>query len=309
MTLAVLVQSARSLPPGPRPPAAFTGVRHTWQGWDGVVWDLSDPRSGVVMLEGPLEGLLNVPHERYVSRSAGRPGSRTTGHRALERPVFWTIGVYHDESSAAWVALNRDFARSLDRRRPGVWTVYLPDGSEFSLVCRFVRVDPALNGDPVADGLAAFGIELVADEQPYWRGHADPHVFDLADGAGGDFIPETGAPDFEIVQASTIAGATVENPGDVASWPVYTVTAASDDVVLGVGSDRIGVQLALTEADTLRIDTLRQVTTLNGERVRGVLNPHEFAPIPARSRMPLNLTATGTGQIKVDVVPLYERVL
>lgn len=310
MTIAVLVQQPQrpqqSLPPLPSP---FTITRHTWTSWDGEVFDLSDIAGGIVLGE-QLEGLLPLPHERYTSTSPARAGSRSRGGRDLERPVFWTVAVYSDRSSAEWLERHRRFWRSMDRRRPGVWTVHTLEGQSRSLVCRFVRVtEPSLRTDPLAAGEALYGVELVADEQPYWRGRYEPAVFDLGGDVGADFIPPEGAPAFNVVQASTIAGATVENPGDVLSWPVWTVLDDARDVVLGVGADLIGLGIDLVDGDVLRIDTRRQATTLNGERVRGILTPHDFAPIPARSTMPLNITATGTGRIRVDVEPLYEGAL
>jgi hypothetical protein len=47
-----MVNLAYAAPYTPVIPGSFNpwqGMKHTWTGWDGSVWDLSDPESGVFL--------------------------------------------------------------------------------------------------------------------------------------------------------------------------------------------------------------------------------------------------------------------
>lgn len=284
----------------------FQGLRQTWTGWDGSEWVLSDPDSGVFLMPDGVVGLGVGPRERFVSRAAGVPGSRFRGGRELERPVSWPLHVFHDGSSQEWALRDRAFWRTMRAGKTGVWTVQqMPTGEARSLECRFVAVDDEFGLDPVRAGWAEYTVALVA-EDPYWRGAPIRRRFSA--GSSEDFISVAGPP-FTISEGSTIANATIDNPGDVDAWPVWTITGPTTAVTVGIGSSEIGVPGDLDADDVLVIDTdpRRQSATLNGVRQRGVLAPHDFAPIPAGGVSALSLSMVGSGAVTVEIVPRFER--
>jgi hypothetical protein len=189
------------------------------------------------------------------------------------------------------------------------YTVTLPGVGVFSLACRF-------NGQPLpfdvscaVQGFAEYDVALVADEHPYWQGDPITALFTTATTA--DFIPGGGGPPFTISQGSTMSSASITNPGDVPVWPVWTFMDSFTSISTTVGGSTVGVVPDLVAGDVLVIDTdpRAQSATLNGTRVRGILSPHDFAPIQAGATMPITFAWTGTGSASVSIVPLYENLL
>lgn len=293
------------VPPAP-PASPFRGLVQKWTGWDGSVWEVSNPAGGVFFEADGVVGLGDGPADRFFSTSPAVAGSRFRGSRNLERPVVWQVGVFSDVSSQAWIDLTRAFRNTLHRQRPGVWMVTQPSGESRTLACRFTDSPDSLGVDPVRLGWGSWTVNLVA-EDPYWQGAPIRRTFAASEPA--DFFPEGGGPPFTISEGSTLASATINNPGDVDAWPVWTVNGPTTAVSLGVGDASIGIPGDLDEGDVLVIDTdpRRQSATLNGARVRGVLSPHDFAPIPAGGMSDLTLTIVGDGSVECVIVPRYER--
>lgn len=287
---------------------SFEALRQTWTGWDGSTWVLSDPDEGVFLTDGGVAGMGQVPSARFSSVAPGVAGSRFRGARALERPVMWNLHVYSDVSSAAWVDRDRAFWRTMRTDRVGRWTVQqVATNTTRYLDCRFVSTDDTYPRDPVLAGWADYEVHLVADD-PYWRGAPVGRAFAVA-GDPVDFLPAAPGDPFVISEGSSLASATIENPGDVEAWPVWTITGPTTDVTVGIGDSLVGIPGDLDEGDVLVIDTdpRRQSATLNGVRTRGILAPHDFAPIPAGGVSGLSLAMTGTGAVSVQIVPRYLR--
>ena len=116
-----------SAPPSP-PVRHSARIRHSWTGWDGSQWDLTDHSgpSGVVLADSMLDGLGMPTFERYVDKSATRHGQILRGFTVGSRDVLWPLFLYEDEGSAAWVEYDAAFWRSLHPLRTGWWTVQAP---------------------------------------------------------------------------------------------------------------------------------------------------------------------------------------
>lgn len=285
----------------------FEGLTITWTGWDGSVWDLTDETGGVFATNDGSVGFGFAPADIFTSSSAALAGSRYRGSRTGERRIRLPLQVYAG-SSAAWFAMEKRFWLTMRRDRPGTLTVVQKStGEARSVAARFVTDgQPAYTHDPGARGWADYSVELLA-EDPYWRGAPIRRTF--AGSAPVDFLPDAPGDPFVISEGSNLSTATIRNPGDVDAWPVWTVSGPTTAVTLGVGSAEIGVPGELMGDDVLVIDTdpRRQSATLNGVRVRGVLSPHDFAPIPAGGDATLSLAVTGTGSVVCELVPRYER--
>lgn len=298
-------------PPRPSIPVA-PEVAHlgmTWEGPDGSRWDMGDWRGGVFFTAGGIEGLDDPPWRDYTSSSPAVAGQTPRGGRDLPRPVFWPVGVFSDASSQQWVNLNRQWWRSLSRTEYGRWTVTQPSGEKRWLECRrAVTGGHSFVSDPSARRWEVYGIPLVAD-WPYWRGDPVVRPFTVGDPDARDYVDPTTLDEvYFISKGQTIATASIPNPGDVSSWLTWTAEAGAtgmQGVVLGVGTQLIGLTVDLDPGDVLTVDTRRQTTTLNGVRARGLLNPHEFTPVQPGASVPLNIAATGSGTITAELVPDY----
>lgn len=305
-------------------------LRHVWTGWDGSVWNLSDTAGGVFLAGGGLRGLATPTFQRYTSSAAGVPGSRSRGSRAQEREVFWPVAVLHDRSSAGWIELDRAFWRTMSPRRTGVWTVeHALTGVQRSLTCRFVDDGGhAFTSDPTRRGAEVYGVNLVA-EDPFWRGA--PLMRSWAASAPVDFFG-AGAPSFNISSSSTLAGATIANPGDEDAHPIWVINGPTTSAEVGVGSSIIVVPFAIADGKSVVIDTrptrltaklidtppavssaaqilawveAQDATAVSKTRDLGATTA--FGAIEPGELVSLSLNMVGAGSVRAIIEPLYWR--
>lgn len=319
--------------PPPPPPPAFPGLGMTWRGWDDSVWDLTGRDSSGVALQPGVRGLTMPPTQRRSTVSPAVPGSRTRGHQVLDRDVFWPVRIWNDDSSQGWIEHDRAFWATLTPERVGLWVVTQPDGTERSLACRYVDEEAGLDIDPSLIGWALYGVHLVAEE-PFWRGRAVVREWEAH--APASFVPEGGGPPFTISEGSTIAAATMANPGDVDAWPTWWVVGPEPTATLGVGDRVIDIPFAVAAGRLLVVDPSPTAMTaleidasplVGGklmsdadqvewvdahlatatDRTRELGAATKFGSIPAGSSIELTLTAPGTGRVRASLVPQYWR--
>lgn len=294
--------------PVPAPPAnPWPGVLQTWDGWDGSHWVISGDRRSGVRLKSGVVGLHLPAWKRYTRDSPAVPGSQFRGAVALEREVFWSVGVYQAEGSQAWLEYDRAWSRSLHVEHEGVWTVRLPTGERRSLR---LRIDSdgthAFATDPSRVGWANYAIALVAS-QPFWTGQPVVRSFQAA--APGGFFG-AGAPPFTIGSGSTLGAATIDNPGDEPAWLTWRAHGPFESVQVGVGGRVVEVPFALAAGKHLTIATSPTEQTAfdsDGVERTGELGEVDFAAVPPGAKVELSLAMVGTGIVEAELVPLYHR--
>lgn len=298
--------SAPSLPPSV-PTEPWPGCSQTWTGWDGSLWQISgDPSSGVRLKEG-VRGLAMPQWQRYSTLSPAVPGSRHRGSVASDREVLWPLGVYNDVGSAEWIAYDRAFWRTMHPDRPGLWRFTSPTGQTRSLPCRFVTDGQhTFRTDPSRMGWQLYAVALLADE-PFWQG--EPIVRSFKAAAPAPFFG-AGAPSFAISSGSTLANATIDNPGDEPSFPVWTLEGPFTSATVGVDGRSIVVPFALAAGQSLVIDprpTEQTAIDQAGVERTGQLGAVDFAAVPPGVSVPLTLSMVGTGTVTAELTPLYFR--
>ncbi len=290
----------------PIPELVWRPMRHTFTAWDGQVWDLSDPAGGVLLTDAGIRGLDDAPVADFVSEAAGVDGQQHLGFRALAREPFWPVLVWSDQSSRAWVERDAAWWRALLPGRVGTWTVQTPWGSS-----RHLRVRRRPDGghvfgiDPVVRGWEVYGIELIADD-PFWA--ADPVRITAGEVEPVDFIDPAGAPPFHITGGRGLSGLTIDNPGDIAAWPVWEAVGPHPDLTVGIGGAFIECPV-LEEGQQLVIDTSPWVRTalVDGVDVTASLGQAEFARVPAGGSQPLTTSSTGAGSVSCTLTPRWWR--
>lgn len=117
--------------------------------------------------------------------------------------------------------------------------------------------------------------EFVATD-PWWRDIGDSAVDFTVSSDPGAFFPMLFP--WRLASSEVFAVALVENDGDVAAWPVWTVTGPGSDLVLG--NDTTGERLALAHTfgpgESVTIDTqpgAKTVTTPDGSSLFSSLSP------------------------------------
>ncbi len=225
------------IPYTPPTPAVTRSQRittgHTWIGWDGTVWPISDPSSGVFLVKGGMRGLGMPTHTRFTDESPALAGSRHRGSRVLERDVYWPLHLFSDAGSAEWVERDRAFWASLHRDKPGVWRVKV-GSSVRELACRLVEAEDVFARDPVWYGWNTYGVRMVAVD-PFWRGPWVVRQFDNTASTSNFFGPSGFGPPFFISSSSQLSKASIANPGNEPSYLVYVLHGPFDEAKVGIG--------------------------------------------------------------------------
>ena len=279
------------------------GVTMTWTGWDGSVWDLTEPRSGVALTNEGTEGLHFPTIGKQKSRSRVMPGARTRGWQADVRSVFWPIYLYADGSDE-WRERQEAFFRTIHPDRPGTWTVKTGDQVRTIQLTGVFDDSMSYEADPVHQGWAFYAVKMEADA-PYWQGPPiTPGTWRAS--SGRPFFP---GPPFRLSSANVFAKARLPNPGDVEFWPTWTMGDALDNIVVGVDGRLITVPFSLIEGERLVIytDPRAPKATVNGVDVMRDLGLQDFAPVPPGVSVPLTIAATGAGFVSASGTPQYFR--
>lgn len=308
-------------------------TRMTWTGWDGSVWEITDPEqktvvdviggvpqaprplieSGVFVVNEGVRGLSMPPFKRYTTVSPTLPGSVHRGNRTEERGIFWPLVIASDVSADLFTQRERAFFKTLDPNKTGTWTVIQPNGVSRSLVCRFVDDgDATYDRDPIFFGVATYGITMVA-EQPYWQGQPITRLW--SPGTGVSMFSGPGV--ITISPQHQFTTAEIDNPGDVEAWLTWTMTGPFTSGFVGVNDKNIEIPFALVAGERLviesRPDKLQalkypvgngaavDVTNLLGDGT-------EFGSVPARETATLTESFIDmTGTVTAEFVPQFYR--
>ena len=310
----------------PAPPAPpWQGFRLTWRGWDGSQWELTRPRTGLFLRPG-VRGLHLPTFERQKTESAMVAGSRHRGTSTKDREVHWPMYLYSDDSSAAFLARDRAFWRSLDADQEGTWTIHLPDGSKRSLRLRLTSSEDDLQFDSIKRGWAKYSITLLAD-QPFWVGETvrrswaqgELRNYDVTEQDRIDYGYEDGVIHY-LSAGGSLGSATFSNDGDVPSYPAWTVVGPTTSVQFGVEGSTIVVPFDVPDGHAVQIDTdpvSGQVLWFgpwDGQKITdpvdrtGDLDPDsKFVAIPRGQNRTLTISMTGTGTVIAEVSNKYRR--
>lgn len=301
--MSALVFAVPFVPPAP-PAPVWEGYRMSWTGADGSFWPL-DGSLGVTLTSEGLVGLDFPEYDLHTSTSPAVAGSRHRGSRAKARAVEWNLIIWSDGSSAEWRARDRAFWRSFSVDEPGLWTVTDPAGRSLSLPLQLNPKDAGFPHDPSKAGFSLYQRDLIAN-QPFWSGAPIEKAWKAADPV--DFFDAAGSPPFHVSSSASLSTATLTNPGDVSTWPVWTISAPMTSLTIEVAGGALTIP-ELTGSQRLVIDTDPSVATalLDGVDVFADVDPWDPRPIPAGTDVPITLTADGAGEIRVSIVPHYRR--
>jgi hypothetical protein len=296
------------------------GLRMEWIGWNGSRFVLSNPQLGVFASPGEIEGFGPPEYFEWVQDSPATPGQYFRGAKAKPRSIFIPVAISHPGGSIAFEALYRRFFDTVKRDRYGTLRLTTPGGVIREIQARTTGKPPTYGLDPFRKGYHGYGWELVADD-PYWSGNTIRQTF--VSGSSVDFYTGGGDTLATISDGQSFGTAAVSNPGDIDAWPIWTVVGgATTTVTMGVGSELVSVPFAVAAGKALRINTdprdrqawygdwdatTEQLTGTLTDRTADLGTSTQFARIPPGSEVALAVALGGTGSVRVDVTPLYER--
>jgi hypothetical protein len=291
------------------PPRPWVGLSMTWTGWDGSLWSLTRASEGVVLLPG-YRGTSMPPVTHYTTNYPTINGARWRGHAIEPREVFWPIQIFCDTNSQEWINRDRAFWKTMRPDKTGIWTVVQPSGEKRTLVCRFQDDgQQTFQNDPVLEGWSNYGITLKANS-PFWTGEAVKREW--VAGSPVPFFP-SGSGGFQISSSRGLDNAAMPNPGDVPSYPTWTLEGPITSATVGLAGKTISVPFSIADGDTLVINTDPQVQSAllhSGSTVTDVttdLGASNFVAVPAESSTPISLSVSGTGKVTLSLTPLYLR--
>jgi hypothetical protein len=306
----VVYSAAPEIPEPPLP--KFLGLSHTWTGWDGTTFDLTEGTAGVFMLLDGVTGMHMPEFDQFLDEHASVDGARYRGERTRVRNPEWTLGIFGD-TSPEWRARDVAFWRTMHPGRPGLWTVTDPDGATRTLACRYrSSSEIQFDLDPSKAGWSVYPVTLMA-ERPYWEG-APINSPVWGEAESEDFTgPDDEAPDYYVAGATSLGSAAMANPGDVDASLVYTVRGVGAGLT-SVSIEAAGGELgfgAVAAGSVLRINTdpTAPLATLDGVDVSGSVDPWDPRAIPAGESSALGITMVGEGTVQASFVPRYFRAL
>lgn len=290
----------------------MTGMQITWTGRDGSVWDLS---TGAVRLDKrPVEGFGDPEWSRSTRTYAGQHGQRRTAASTAKARSGFIPFFYTETDPIARVTTSRAWWRSWDPDESGVLKVTQPDGSyRFIEACFDDDNSWAPLGDPTARPTEKEGVSWIADE-PWWRGPTIRRQFGQA--AEVNFFGPTGyGPPFFISSSNVLSTATLENPGDLESPPLYTLDGPITAFDVAIDGHHIAGSLPLEAGQHIVLNAALDALSADLIDVDGTVTPIpdsqldrvDYARVPRGASVPLEASISGSGGLTVELVPLYRR--
>lgn len=284
----------------------------TWTTPDDEVIPLSNtsPDLGWFTTQGPAGWGANPV--TLVTDPIAAGGEQVRFIRSEARRITWPLHVFGEtqvEFQARYRRIMRAFTLTTQRRAPGVLTVYMPDGS-----ARFIAAyyETGFGGESGENWLSANPVLTLYCPDGYWSG-IDPITISRQ---GGTPAPTSFySPFMNIGQSRLLGETTVDNPGEIDSWPTWTITGPLTRFV--AENATLGVQFALTTTLTVgqqaRITTMRPTVRGPGDvNLTGSLDWPSAVLWPlAPGNNDLNFSmdnATSASSVDMTFYPRYEAV-
>ncbi|MVO87426.1 phage tail family protein [Streptomyces sp. p1417] len=271
-----------------------------------------------IILQPGATGLDLPPYQLYMDDSPNLDGSIVRGARAAARPILLPVFVYGIDRKTVR-AFKRKLGNALNPRRGYcVLTFMEQDGVARRLRCYYAG---GMEGNESVGNAGftwiSYGIQLTAAD-PYFYGDTEVGAT-WTFGASRAFLHNP----FFPVQLSKGTPAqniiTVENPGDIEAWPLWTITGPVRSLKF-TGPDGTTWELPepSTETDvlaagrTLTVDCRPGAKTLKDDRGRNYFhllspNPSLWSVPPGESTVKTNLVAgSGTPTVGLRLHPRYE---
>ena len=272
--------------------------------WLGRSWVLTDPASPVTKLRGAT-GAGFAPVEHWWRDAPLVPGSSWDGYRVGRGQVYLPLMVRAADSGAFMVE-HAAFLESLDPARTGTLRVTRVDGSWREIACRYeTGADFAIDLDPVAACRARYGITW-ATENPFWAGEPIVRYFPYSTGG----TPGFPGPGWSPAPGSSLSVAAVDNPGSVASYPVWRVDGPFTSFSVGIGDAVVQMTATRAAGEWVEIDMTPGVYTMldqAGTDMGDFVTEVVFEPIPpGESSLVTVINGAGVGSaVTLSFAPRY----
>jgi hypothetical protein len=245
-----LVEDVVADTPQPSWTEQYGNMSASWVDPDGVEWDLSNDseESPWFTVNGPAGWGANLIE--LVTDPLPRGGEQVRFVRAKSRRIQWPLYIGSHESHLEFVARYRQLLRAITRtstkQAPGWLRIKRQDGRYRQIACYY---EQGLEGESGENHRFAKPVVTFYCPDGYWSGDRPINAFrqfattTSGGGGGGTGTPTTAnffAPFFNVASSKIVSGGgsdtgggdtgggtgsgtNINNPGDVAAWPVWTI--------------------------------------------------------------------------------------
>lgn len=273
-----------------------------WVAADGVVLPLH--------IEYAVQGLFAPPVALQEDTVPGQPGGRLREMRHETREFVLPLYFYDDDSLTGLWGQLRAAAKTMDPGRgEGRIRVTSPGGDQREIRC-VVTAGLELNQTQGRESSPTHQRAAVVfrAHDPYWYA-TNLSVAEFTAGARPSFFPIF---PLRLSAGEVFADVTVDNPGDVATWPVWEVDGPGTDIALrdlGMGQ---ATELATTllAGQTVTIDTRpgrKTVTRDDGTNLFPQLGGSDLWPLaPGSTAVRIEMGGAGdTSVVRLRYQPAY----
>jgi hypothetical protein len=223
-----------------------------WIDPDGTAYTIS-PRQADIQTLMDIKGRFMPPVDFIEDDVPQQPGSRLRDTRIRPREV--DLAVLLKGSTASELRANyRAWLHRLNSTRgDGRLRITAPDGSQRELICRY---STGMQGSETPDTTGVYwqkALFVLRAVDPFWYS-VSPTVASYAPGTPAPFFPFF---PLRLATAGVFAVASIDNGGDVETWPVWIISGPCTSLTLT--NQTTGKVLALTATllagETVTIDT------------------------------------------------------
>ncbi|MFI7608779.1 phage distal tail protein [Micromonospora sp. NPDC049366] len=311
----LLARAIQAPPPpgsgGPGTPTPQVGtMRATWTTPDGDTIDLTGPHTVHGWLTRPQIAGWGANPVTIVTDPLARGGVSVRHQRAEPRRLTWPLHVYgdtHMEFVERYRRLMRAFTMT-KYRGPGLLTITRPDGGARAIEC---LLEDGFGGEPGENLRFANPTLTLFCPDGYWR---DTEVQFVR----REYVSTTKSylnPYRTVSSAQVLGESTINNPGDIATWPSWRITGPATELVATNRTTGESFTLTYTllagEVATITITPDRAlVRGPAGQNLVGSLNwpgASLWALLPGVNDVNFEVNGSGLGsQVELSYYPRYE---
>lgn len=237
----------------------------------GELWELSNTSEDVGWFTTfAIAGWGARPYD-FTLDPLPRGGDSVRHIRAESARVIWPLYIYgdtHMQWLARYRALKRAFLMTVHRQQAGVLRVARPDGSAREID---VYYEDGFGGKAGEEWVNSSPVLTLLAPDGYWR---DIEALTVENTHIGTTVPYLNP--FPTVSSSQVLGETqIENPGEVAAWPDWTITGPMTSVIATNNTTGHSFTLThtLTSGQQITITTLQPAVRGPGDiNLVGALN-------------------------------------
>jgi phage-related protein len=274
-----------------------------------VEWVAPDGVTTVLDVEWAVTGRFMVPVAFEEDDVPGQPGARLRAVRHLPREFVLPCYVYGDTEAELRTEM-RDLAAAMDPGRgAGKIKVTAPGGDQRKIRCSYAAGLEANEtiGDDSGPQHQRFPIVFRAHD-PYWYA-TSLTVAEFTAGARPNFFPFF---PLRLSAGEVFADVTVDNPGDVATWPLWEIDGPGADIALRDLDHGQSTELATTllAGQTVTVDTRPGAKTVvrdDGTNLFPALGDSDLWPLdPGATAVRIEMGGAGDSSVvRLRYLPAY----